>query len=213
MTEFQAGGALPEYNREYALNLLKELLATPSPTGFTHRIMKRLEGEAERIGFPMERIAKGGGFISIEGTDRNAPGLIVSAHVDTLGAMVRSVNADGTLRLAPIGGYMMQSIENEYCLIHTRDGRVYSGTVLTAKPSVHVWEDARDQKRDESCYAVRIDEPVKNREDAERLGIRCGDFISFDARPVFLPNGYIKSRHLDDKAGVAILFADRKSVV
>jgi len=163
--------------------------------------------EADRLGFHMEFIAKGGGFVRIAGAERNAPGLIVGAHADTLGAMVRSVNADGTLRLTPIGGYMMEAIENEYCPVHTRDGRAYTGTVLTKKPSVHVWEDAREQKRNEADYVVRIDEPAGSRDDVLRLGIRTGDFISFDARAVFLPNGYIKSRHLDDKAGVAVVFA------
>lgn len=207
MTDPHNEAAPPAFNREYALQLLEELLSIPSPTGFTHEIMRRLAQESEKLGFRMEHIAKGGGFVTVEGTDPKAPGLLVSAHADTLGAMVRSVNGDGTLRMTPVGGYMMQSIENEYCLIHTRDGRVYSGTVLTSKPSVHVWEDAREQKRDESCYAVRIDEPASGREDVLKLGIAAGDFISFDARPVFLPNGYIKARHLDDKAGVAVLFA------
>ena len=42
------------------------------------------------------------------------------AHVDTLGAMVRSVTADGQLKIMPVGGYMMQTIEGEYCTIHAR---------------------------------------------------------------------------------------------
>ncbi|HZG55467.1 M42 family metallopeptidase [Paenibacillus sp.] len=201
------GGAPPAYDREYTLGLLKRLLNTPSPTGFTHDIMALLDAEAARLGYRMERIAKGGGVVTVRGTAPDAPGLAVSAHVDTLGAMVRSANADGTLRLSIVGGYMMQSIENEYCLVHTRGGAVYSGTILPAKPSVHVYEDARDQKREESNYVVRLDEAVSSKDDVGRLGIGAGDYISFDPRAVFLDNGYIKSRHLDDKAGVAAVFA------
>lgn len=202
----QAAITPPEYNREYTLALLKKLLETPSPTGFTHAAIQLLEEEAERLGCRMERIAKGGGIVRVSGNG-GGPGLVVSAHVDTLGAMVRSVNSDGTLRLTILGGYMMQSIENEYCLVHTRDGRVYSGTILTKKPSVHVYDDARDQKRGEEQYAVRLDEAAPDRDGVKALGIGTGDYISLDARPVFLGNGYIKSRHLDDKAGVAALFA------
>jgi len=198
--------AIPEYNREYTLSLLKQLLSTPSPTGYTGRILEDLSKEAERLGYTMERLAKGGGVIRVEGTDGGAP-LCLSAHVDTLGAMVRSVSADGTLALTSLGGYMMQSIENEYCTVHTRQGEEITGTIMTKKPSVHVFPDARDQKREEDQYMVRLDAVVKSKEDVAKLGIRAGDYVSFDARPVFLPNGYIKSRHLDDKAGVAVLFA------
>lgn len=195
-----------EMNTAYALDLLEKLLRTPSPTGYTFHAMQLLEAEAERLGIGTQRIAKGGLLMNVGGKEQgNATCL--TAHVDTLGAMVRSVNGNGTLRLTSVGGYMMQSIENEYCTVHTRSGNAVSGTILTTKPSVHVYDEARDLKREEAHYEIRLDEPVQSREDVSALGIRAGDAVSFDPRPVFLPNGYIKSRHLDDKAGVAVLFA------
>lgn len=196
----------PEYNKAYTLGLLEKLLTTPSPTGYTHHILHSLSEEAKRLGFSMERLAKGGGIIRVPGSAAG-PALCISAHVDTLGAMVRSVTSGGGLKLTIIGGYMMQAIENEYCLVHTREGRMFTGTILPEKPSVHVYPDAREQLRDETNYIVRLDEPVQSKEDVLALGIRAGDYISLDARTVFLPNGYIKSRHLDDKAGVAVLFS------
>lgn len=207
--------ALPPYHRDYTVGWLEKLLRTPSPTGFTHNILNDLAEEAARLGFRMERLAKGGGVVAVRGTDGaasdaaadSAGALCLTAHVDTLGAMVRSIAADGTLKLSIVGGYMMQSIENEYCFVHTRDGRTIPGTILPEKPSVHVYADARDQKREESNYRVRLDDKAASREETIALGIGAGDFISLDARPVFFPNGYIKSRHLDDKAGVAVLFA------
>jgi putative aminopeptidase FrvX len=199
---------IPEYNQDYTLGLLERLLRTPSPTGFTHRILRELSEETERLGFRMERLAKGGGVVTVQGTPGSAPrgALCLSAHVDTLGAMVRSIASDGTLKLTILGGYMMQSIENEYCFVHTREGKTIPGTILPSKPSVHVYPEARDQKREEANYFVRLDEPVNGVEDVKRLGIGAGDYISLDPRPVFFPNGYVKSRHLDDKAGVAVLF-------
>ncbi|WP_199615016.1 M42 family metallopeptidase [Paenibacillus alkalitolerans] len=193
-------------NDEYGLPALERLLRCPSPTGYTELAMNLVAEEAARFGYAMERTAKGGGIITIQGT-QPGPATLLSAHIDTLGAMVRSVKSGGTLRLTPVGGFMMQSIENEYCLIHTRSGRTYSGTILTSKPSVHVYEDARDFKRDEANYEVRIDEPVRSKEDVAALGISAGDAVSFDPRPVFFPNGFIKSRHLDDKASVAVLLS------
>jgi putative aminopeptidase FrvX len=191
--------------RDYVLSFLKELLETPSPSGFCREVMKKVEAEAARLGYPMTFTNKGCGVIAIPGqADRTVTGL--SAHVDTLGAMVRSIHPGGTLRFTLIGGFMLGSVENEYCRIHTRDGKVYEGTILTVKPSVHVYPDARELKREEAAMEIRIDERVSSREDVLSLGIAPGDFISFDPRVRILDNGYIKSRHLDDKAGVTAVF-------
>lgn len=194
----------PQLNRDYIVSQLKELLSIPSPSGYCMDIMNYLRKEIEALGFAMEQTPKGTGIITIPG--RSAGKVIgISAHVDTLGAMVRSIKSNGMIRFTPIGGYAMQTVEGEYCLIHTRDGRRYEGTVLSNKPSVHVYSDARDWKREEANMEIRIDESVSTKEETEKLGISVGDFISWDPRTRVLPNGWIKSRHLDDKASVAAL--------
>ncbi|MDQ6419536.1 M42 family metallopeptidase [Paenibacillus sp. LHD-117] len=195
----------PQLDADYIVNQLKTLLAIPSPSGYCMDIMRYVGEEVGKLGYTMEQTPKGVGIITIPGED---PSTVVgiSAHVDTLGAMVRSIKSSGMLRFTPIGGYDMQSVEGEYCLIHTRDGRKYEGTVLTTKPSVHVYVDSRDAKREEAAMEIRIDETVKSKEDTEKLGISVGDFISWDPRTRVLDNGWIKSRHLDDKASVAALF-------
>ncbi|MGZ9582976.1 M42 family metallopeptidase [Paenibacillus marinisediminis] len=196
-----------QIDKQYVIDLLLELLSSPSPTGYTHDLMNRIADEAERLGFQMERNAKGCGYIRVTGSESSPNRVIaLSAHVDTLGAMVRSINGDGTLRMTSIGGYMMQSMENEYCKIHTRSGHTYTGTIMSNQPSVHVFPGARDLKREESNMIVRIDEITYSKSDTEKLGINTGDYVSFEARPEHLPSGYIKSRHLDDKASVAALF-------
>ncbi|MGF7045812.1 putative aminopeptidase FrvX [Paenibacillus sp. DS2015] len=192
-------------DEQYLLTLLQKLLNTPSPTGFTNEVMKVVQDEATSLGVPLSWNNKGGAILSVEG-HQNSRTVALSAHVDTLGAMVRAIRPDGTLRLTIVGGFMMQSMENEYCIIHTRRGQTYTGTILTTHPSVHVYSDARDFKRTEEHMEVRIDERVDTDEDVKKLGISVGDFISFDPRVVVTDSGYIKSRHLDDKASVAALF-------
>ncbi|KIL37270.1 aminopeptidase [Cohnella kolymensis] len=196
----------PKLNREYIVNLLEELLLIPSPSGFCMNIMRRIQEEALNLGYKFELTPKGNGIITIPGLSSANEALGLTAHVDTLGAMVRSIKPNGMLRFTPIGGYAMQTVEGEYCLIHTRDGRQYEGTVLSTKPSVHVYPDMRDQKRDEANMEIRIDEMVRTKEEVEKLGIAVGDIVSWDPRTRVLPNGWIKSRHLDDKASVAALF-------
>ncbi|MDR6722523.1 putative aminopeptidase FrvX [Paenibacillus amylolyticus] len=192
-------------NESYVLTLLKKLLDTPSPSGYTHHIIEMIREEAEKLSIPFELNNKGGAILTLAGQDSSKT-IGISAHVDTLGAMVRSITSYGTLKLTSVGGFSMQSIENEYCTIHTRDGRSYTGTILSLHPSVHVYPDARTFERKENHMEVRIDEIVNSKEDVLGLGICVGDFISFDARAVITPSGYIKSRHLDDKASVAALF-------
>jgi putative aminopeptidase FrvX len=192
-------------NETYMLNLLKTLLDTPSPSGFTHGIMSLIQREADALSVPCSFNEKGGALLTLPGRDSSRR-IALSAHVDTLGAMVRAIRPNGTLAITSVGGFMMHSIENEYCQIHTRSGRVYTGTILSTHPSVHVYSDAREFKREEKNMEVRIDEVVENKEDVLKLGIGVGDFISFDARAVVTSSGYIKSRHLDDKASVAALF-------
>ncbi|MGG6313429.1 M42 family metallopeptidase [Paenibacillus macerans] len=192
-------------NETYILNLLKTLLDTPSPSGFVHGIMTLIRREAEALSIPFSLNEKGGAILTLPGRDSSRR-IALSAHVDTLGAMVRAIRPNGTLAITSVGGFMMNSIENEYCQIHTRSGRVYTGTILSTHPSVHVYSDARDFKREEKNMEVRIDELVETKDDVLKLGISVGDFISFDARAVITPSGYVKSRHLDDKASVAALF-------
>lgn len=192
-------------NKAYMTEVLEMLLRTPSPTGYTHHIMKKVEQEVNKLGYELTYTNKGCGIVTVPGV-RSDRVIGISAHVDTLGAMVRSIKENGTLKITSLGGFMMGAIENEYVQIHTRDERVYEGTILTSRPSVHVYEDAREFKRDEANMEVRIDELVKSKKEVQDLGIRVGDYISFDPRVQVKENGFVKSRHLDDKASVASLF-------
>ena len=66
-------------------------------------------------------------------------GRTLSAHVDTLGAMVKEIKDDGRLKLTRIGGYDWATIEGEYCTVHAAGGtREVTGTIVTTKASAHV---------------------------------------------------------------------------
>ena len=196
----------PKLDRDYIMRVLDTLLSTPSPSGYCREVMRKVREEAARLGYETGTTPKGNAVVSIAGRDQASGAIAYTAHVDTLGAMVRSIKPNGMLRFTPVGGYAMQSVENEYCLVHTRDGRIYEGTVLSAHPSVHVYSDMKEFKREEANMEIRLDDTAGTKEETEKLGIAPGDFVSWDPRTRFLPNGWIKSRHLDDKASVAALF-------
>ena len=195
---------------DYILETLERIVNTPSPSGCTKEVMEIIRREAENFGFQTEFNRKGGLIITVPGQTEHVLGF--SAHVDTLGAMVRSVRANGTLALTQIGGMMMEAIEGSYCQILTRDGRRFTGTIQTKEPSVHVWDDCKEFKRTEENMEVRLDEIVRTKEDVEQLGIGAGDFISFDPKFVITESGFVKSRHMDDKASAAVLLGLLKYV-
>ena len=191
---------------DYIVKQLETLVNIPSPSGYTKQALAYVENIAKELGFESTSLRKGGLVIHVPGKNPTAERVIgLSAHVDTLGAMVRSVNSNGTLRLTSIGGFMMESVESTYCKVHTRSGKTYTGTILTKAPAVHTFDDARTMERKEKNMEVRLDEVATKKEEVEALGIETGDFISFDPCFVACESGYIKSRHLDDKASVAVL--------
>lgn len=187
-----------------ALDYMQKLLAIPSPTGFTDRaadyLMKTLKG----MGFQPVKQRKGGVYCELGGEGR---GILLSAHVDTLGAMVRSVKGNGRIRYTHIGGWADSTVETENCLVHTRDGRSYPGTVQSTKASQHVFGDMNGDTRGETTLEIVLDELVKTKEDVEKLGIETGCFISWDPRTTLTESGFLKSRHLDDKASAGMLLA------
>lgn len=189
----------------YIAEKVIDLCRIPSPTGFTEGAVAYVEEELNRLGVATRRTPKGALLAVLPGNDTQRARAL-SAHLDTLGAMVKEIKPNGRLKLTRIGGYSCHTIEGEYVQVHTQSGRIITGTVLVTKASTHVYGEAHyKQERTEENMEIRLDERVHSREQVEALGIRVGDFISFDPRAVLTPSGFIKSRHLDDKACAGIL--------
>ncbi len=189
---------------EKILNFGTQLLAIPSPSGYTEEAILFCQTEAEKLGYKTEFTKKGNLIITVPGLTSRVLGL--SAHVDTLGAMVRSITPSGDLKFTPIGGPIWPTLDGEYCSIKTRNGKTYQGTFLSTHPSTHVYKEANSAERTPDKMMVRIDEVVHSKDDTEALGIAPGDYIFFDPKTTITPSGFIKSRFLDDKISVAILF-------
>ncbi len=195
-----------DINKEYTLRTAKEILTFDSPTGFCFDIMKVIKEKTEAFGYSFEITNKGCGIITIEG-ENNEKAIGLSAHVDTLGAMVRSITSNGNLKFTLLGGPIVPTLDAEYCKIRTREGKIYTGTFLSTSPACHVFDDASKKKRDADNMEVRIDEVVSSKEDVEALGIAPGDFIFIDPKTTITESGFIKSRFIDDKGSVTCLFS------
>ncbi|WP_218950314.1 M42 family metallopeptidase [Streptobacillus felis] len=187
------------------LDYLVKLTNIPSPTGYTKEIMKYIFDEVKKLGYKPAYTNKGAVLVTLNGKDDDKH-RIITAHLDTLGAMVRAIKPSGRLKIDLIGGFTYNSIEGENCKIHvTKNNKVIEGTILLHQTSVHVYRNSGTIERNQQNIEVRIDEKVNNEKETRELGIEVGDFISFDPRTVILDNGFIKSRHLDDKISAAIM--------
>ncbi|MCA1036726.1 MULTISPECIES: M42 family metallopeptidase [Bacillus] len=191
-------------NVKQTADLIRELVSIPSPSGNTSEVISFVQNYLEQLGVHTYQNRKGGLIATLPGKNEKQHRML-TAHVDTLGAIVKEIKPNGRLKIDLIGGFTYNSIEGEYCEIETAEGNKYTGTILMKQTSVHVYKDAAKAERNQQNMEVRIDEKVHSKEDVLALGIEVGDFVSFDPRVQETESGYIKSRHLDDKASVAIL--------
>ncbi len=207
------GSDRPTIDMQYVRTLLLELFAIPSPTGYTDQVVHRVGDELRLLGIPFELTRRGAIRADLEGELRS-PDRALVAHLDTLGAMVKAVKSNGRLALAPIGTWSSRFAEGARVSVFTDLG-CRRGTILPLKASGHTFGDDVDkQPIGWEHIEVRLDEMVQSAEDLVTLGIHVGDYVAIDPVPEYLPeSGFLNSRHLDDKAGVAVLLGAAKAVL
>ena len=181
----------------------QEIFNIHSPSGYTKNIILRIKELLADLGFESEITNKGNLKVEVAGLDNKV--VATSAHVDTLGLMVRSITGNGELKVTNLGGPLIPSLDGEYCVVKTRKCAEFSGTILSTSPSVHVFKDAASKPRDLDNIVIRLDEEVSSKKDVENLGIQNGDYIFIDPKFVITPNDFIKSRFIDDKGSVCCL--------
>ena len=189
----------------YLVDCFRRIVETPSPVGFYTLLNPVLKREAEQYGLSLIFDRRGTPYIELEGQD-NSKTVLVGAHADTVGFVIRRIDANGMIRVRNLGGINYASCEGETVTIHTRDGRSYTGLFACQYHSVHVFDEAKTAVRDENTCMVILDEPVTSKADVNALGIFNGDFVSVDPRCQVTPNGYLKSRFIDNKAAMACCF-------
>ena len=203
---------LPEPDLAYLQRVLLEMLAIPSPTGFTDTIVRYVAERLKELGIPFELTRRGTIRATLKGR-RYSPDRAVSAHLDTIGAIVREIHANGRVGLAPVGCWSSRFAEGSRVSLFTDSG-VLRGSVLPLLASGHAFNTAVDQLPISWDHVeLRLDATTASRADTLALGVEVGDFVAFDPLPEFTESGHISARHLDDKAGVAALLTALKAVV
>lgn len=199
-----------EFDEKYCIEQFQKLLDIDSTTSQFREVQNYVIEEIKRLGFPYYETHKGGVIADLGGEGND---LVVTAHLDDIGLMVRNINSDGTLNLCSVGGLYPVYCVTENVRVYTRDGKVYTGCVCRTPNSVHVTEEeirtTIGDFRKNVC--VVLDEPVKSAQDTRALGVETGDIIALEPR-FTMSNGYIKSRFVDDKACAAVLLTAMKYI-
>ena len=191
---------------DYLTSRLKALLAIPSPTGFTDEAVRYTAQELERLGLEV-KLTRRGAIRALRPGAAERPARGVVSHLDTLGAQVKALKDNGRLELVSIGHWSARFAEGARVSVLSEKG-TYRGTILPLKASGHTFNEEIDtQPTGWRHVELRVDALARDRKDLQQLGIDIGDIVSVDPQPEFLGNGFIVSRHLDDKAGVAIMLA------
>ncbi len=197
---------------DYLAKTLKSLLGIPSPTGYTDELARFVSKELERLGVFYEVTRRGAIRARLDGA-KSKPARAFVAHLDTLGAQVKTLKENGRLELVPIGHWSARFAEGARTTIFSESG-AYTGTILPLKASGHTFNEGIDNLPVGWDYVeLRVDAYSKSSDDLHRLGIDIGDIVAIDPAPEFLENGFIVSRHLDNKAGVAVMLAALKAMV
>ncbi|MGF1483487.1 MAG: osmoprotectant NAGGN system M42 family peptidase [Opitutales bacterium] len=197
---------------DYLSKVLLKLLSIHSPTGYTDPIVREVCGLLDELGISYEMTRRGAIRANLRGADQSQDRAVV-AHLDTLGAMVKSLKANGRLSVVPVGTWSARFAEGSRVSVFT-DHNVYRGTILPLKASGHVYDTEVDtQPVSWDNLEIRVDEACEQRDDLVNLGLHVGDFVGIDAGAELVPNGFINARHLDDKAGVAAVLTAAKAIV
>lgn len=196
----------------YLRDQLEALLAIPSPTGFTDTVVRHVCGELKSMGMEFELTRLGAIRARLPGAQSEGARACVG-HLDTLGAQVKALKDNGRLALVPVGHWSARFAEGARATVLAETAS-YRGTILPPLASGHTFGDAVDLAPVGWDHVeMRVDARASNKADLSLLGIEIGDHIAIDPQPEFLDNGFIVSRHLDDKAGVASMLAALKALV
>ncbi len=196
--------------KNYMLRQTEKLLSIPSPTGFTKDVCEYLVKELENMGYKPYSLHKGGVICRLNDGE-NA--LMLAAHVDTLGAMVKTIKGNGALTVTALGGLVPSNVETETAWVITRDGKKFDATFQLENASSHVNRELNNTVRSfDNTLELLLDEKVYSAADTKALGINTGDFVAVNPRFTITESGFIKSRFLDDKASAAVLLTLAKAV-
>lgn len=193
-------------DNKFVIDTMIKYLNIPSPSGKTYIALEEVRKQFEEMGIKTMKTKKGAIIATVEGENTDEEKTI-SAHIDTLGGIVKAIKPNGRLKMVKVGGGTWTTLEGANVYVETRHGKKYRGTILPVHASTHIYPiEARETLRNDNNMEIRLDEFISTKEDTMKLGINVGDYVYVDPMTEITDNGFIKSRYIDDKSAVAMIF-------
>ena len=142
-----------------------------------------------------------GNLIAFKKGKKDAPTVMLAAHMDEVGLMIKNITSKGFLQFAKIGGMDDRVLLAQKVIVHTEKAPL-SG-VIGAKP-VHIQKE-EERKKVIEADRLFIDVGAKNKEEAEKMGIQVGDVASFDTKFVRIGKDVVLGKAFDDRVGCTIM--------
>ncbi|HEY7304399.1 MAG TPA: M20/M25/M40 family metallo-hydrolase [Bryobacteraceae bacterium] len=180
--------------------LLEELSNAPAPSGYEGPVRDILKREFQAAGLEVSYDGMGS-VIGVLRGPTNGPRIMLAAHMDEVGAIIRSVTPEGMVKFQLLGGWLDQALVDQRWTILTNKGPV---TAVSGLKSVHV-TPTDERNRVTPREDVFLDVGAKSKEEAERLGIRPGDPIAPASSFAALASGRYVGKAMDDRVGCVML--------
>ncbi len=185
-------------NLEEIKNLLEKLSNAHGISGHEKEVRSMLEEEIKPYVDEMQTDKLGNLIATKNG---KGPSVMIAAHMDEIGFMVKYIDDNGFIYFAKSGGWFDQTLLNQRIVIHSKDKHTIG--VVGSKPS-HVMK-MEEAKKVIEIGEMYIDIGAKNKKDAEKIGVRIGDTITVDRRFELLANGIVTGKAFDNRAGMVIM--------
>jgi len=184
--------------RKESLEFLKEIAETPSPSGFETAVQKIIKNRMKKITEDISTDVMGNLTAALNKGAK--PRIMLAAHCDEIGFMVKFISDEGFIYFAPIGGIDVHLVPGRKVYIHNKKGKILG---VIGKKAIHLMEE-EERKKISKIEDLWIDIGVKNKKEAQKL-VNIGDPITFAEGMDVLRNGLIISRGFDDKMGAYLL--------
>jgi putative aminopeptidase FrvX len=147
-----------------------------------------------------------GNLIAFKKGKKDTPTVMIAAHMDEIGLMIKNIKKRGFLQFTKIGGIDDRVILAQKVTVHTDQGPLPG--VVGSKP-VHIQKE-EEKKKVIDADKLFIDIGARNKEEAEKMGVQVGDVVSFDTNFIQLGNGVVLGKAFDDRVGCTVLVETMK---
>jgi len=146
--------------------------------------------------------------IGIRKGKEDAPKVMLAAHMDEIGLMVKTISKEGFLRFTKIGGIDDRILLAQKVKVYTEKDSLDG--IIGSKPP-HIQKE-EERKKIVTYDELFIDIGAENTEEAKKMGVRIGDYIGFDVKFARIKNDTVMGKAFDDRVGCAVMIETMKQL-